>query len=133
MTTPVYVGLCVTSHAAGEQRTFQFDNVTTTGSVSSTWQGAQINSPQYNDPAGMYVVVTDSSGKSKVVANPDPVAATTGTWTLWTIPLSDLTTAGVKTTAVKKLTIGVGDRNNPKAGGTGMVYIDDIGYGHPAQ
>ena len=132
MTAPVYIGLCVTSHAAGEQRTVQFDNITTTGGVTGSWQGAQINSPQYNDVAGLYIVVTDSSGKSKITAHADPAAAAIGAWTLWTIPLSDLTAAGVKMTKVQKLTIGVGDRNSPKAGGTGMLYIDDIGFGHSA-
>jgi hypothetical protein len=33
---------------------------------------------------------------------------------------------------VKKLTIGVGDRASPKAGGTGTIYIDDILIGKPA-
>ena len=28
--------------------------------------------------------------------------------------------------AVKKMVIGVGDRKNPKPGGTGRIYIDDI-------
>jgi hypothetical protein len=41
--------------------------------------------------------------------------------------------AGVQTTAVKSLTIGVGNKAAPKAGGTGTVYIDDIGYGRPAK
>jgi hypothetical protein len=132
MTAPVYIGLCVTSHAAGEQRTFQFDSVSTTGGVTGQWQGAQINSPRYNDAAGLYAVVQDSTGKSKLVTHPDPAAAATGTWTLWTIPLSDLTSAGVKVTSVKSLTIGVGSRSNPQAGGAGMLYIDDIGFGKPA-
>jgi hypothetical protein len=132
MTAPVYIGLCVTSHQAGEQRTFQFDSVSTTGGVSGQWQGAQINSPRYNDAAGLYAVVEDSSGKSKLVTHPDPAAAATGTWTLWTIQLSDLTAAGVKTTKVKKLTIGVGDRSSPTAGGAGTIYIDDIGFGKAA-
>jgi hypothetical protein len=133
MNAPVYIGLCVTSHAAGEQRTFQFDNLSTTGGVTGVWQGAQINAPQYNDPAGLYVVVEDSAGKNKLVAHTDPSAAATGAWTQWKIPLSDLTAAGVKTNKVKKVTIGVGDRTNPKAGGTGMLYLDDLGFGHPAQ
>jgi hypothetical protein len=45
--------------------------------------------------------------------------------------LSDL--AGVNVAAVKKLTVGAGDKANPKAGAAGMLYIDDIGFGHPAQ
>jgi len=30
------------------------------------------------------------------------------------------------------MTIGVGDKANPKTGGAGLLYIDDIGFGHPA-
>jgi len=122
----------VTSHAVGEDRTFQFDSIATTGGVSGPWQGAQINSPRYNDAAGLYAVVEDSTGKSKLVTHPDPAAAATGAWTRWAIPLSDFTSAGVKMTKVKKLTIGVGGRSNPQAGGAGMLYIDDIGFGRPA-
>jgi hypothetical protein len=133
MTGPVYIGICVTSHQAGEQRTMQFDSIATTGNVTGSWLGAQIDGSQYNDPAGLYVIVEDSTGKTKVVAHPDPAAAATGTWTQWAIPLSDFTSAGVKMTKVKKLSIGVGDRSNPKPGATGMLYIDDIGYGHPAK
>jgi hypothetical protein len=44
--------------------------------------------------------------------------------------LSSLT--GVNLKAVKKLAIGVDSRTSPTKGG-GMVYIDDIGFGHPAQ
>jgi hypothetical protein len=132
MTGPVYIGLCVTSHQAGEQRTFQFDNIVTSSGVVGSWQGAQINLPRHNDAAGLYVVVEDSAGVKKVVAHPDPAAAATGTWTQWAIPLSDLTAAGVKATQIKRLTFGVGDRGNPKPDGVGMLYIDDIAYGHPA-
>ena len=132
MADPVLIGICVTSHAVGENRTFQFENIATTGNVTGAWQGAQINSPRYNDAAGLYAVVEDSSGKSKVVVHPDPAAAATGTWTRWAIPLSDFTSAGVKTTKVQKLVIGVGDRSKAKASGAGMLYIDDIGYGTPA-
>ena len=34
MADPVYIGLCVTSHATGELRTFTFDNVSFTGQVA---------------------------------------------------------------------------------------------------
>ena len=68
------------------------------------------------------MTVEDSTGKSKVVVHPDPAAAATGTWTRWAIPLSDFTSAGVKTTKVKKLVIGVGDRSKAKASGAGMLY-----------
>ncbi len=132
MANPVDIGLCVCAHQAGEYRTMQFDNITTTGNVGSTWQGVQINSSPHNDPAGLYVVVTDNAGKSKLEVHADPAATNAANWTQWTIPLSDLTAAGVKTTKIQKITIGVGDKNNSKAGGAGMLFIDDIGYGHPA-
>ena len=133
MTNPVDIGICVTAHQAGEQRTMQFDNITTTGNVTGSWQGAQINSSPHNAPAGLYVAVQDNAGKSKLSVNANPAATNVGTWTQWTIPLSDLTAAGLKTTAIKKITIGIGDRNSPAAGGAGMLFIDDIGFGHPAK
>ena len=40
---------------------------------------------------------------------------------------------GVSLTTVQKITLGVGDRTNPKAGAAGMLYFDDIGYGHPVK
>ena len=45
------------------------------------------------------------------------------------IPLSEF--QGVNLAGVKKMMIGVGDRANPKAGGKGVIYLDDIGFGHP--
>jgi hypothetical protein len=84
-----------------------------------------------NDPAGLYVVVEDKAGKSKTVAQPDPAVTTVSAWTEWRIPFSDL--SGINLAAVKKLTIGVGDKASPKAGGSGMLYIDDIQFGKPVQ
>ncbi len=50
-------------------------------------------------------------------------------WQEWRIPFSDL--VGVNLASVEMLYIGLGDRNNPTAGGTGLIYIDDIQIGHP--
>jgi len=35
-------------------------------------------------------------------------------------------------TKVKRLYIGAGDRTSPQPSGAGLLYIDDIGFGHPA-
>jgi hypothetical protein len=130
----VYIGLCVTSHSANALTTGEFSNVTTTGGVAGAWEVAEIGVAQPGNAADqLYVVVEDSAGKSKVVNHPDPAATTATTWQEWRIPLSEFTSAGVKLTAVKKLTIGVGDRASPTADGAGLLYIDDIGFGHPAQ
>ncbi len=94
--------------------------------------GAQDSSTRHNTPAGLYVVIQDNAGHSKLVVHADPAATNASIWTQWMIPLSDLAAAGVQTTQVRKITIGVGDRNSPKTGGAGLLYIDDIGFGHPA-
>jgi hypothetical protein len=125
MNAPVYIGLCVTSHQGGEQRTFEFDSVSTTGNVTGQWQGAVIESPRSNGAANLYVTVEDSAGKSATVS--DPALVNAAAWTEWKIPLSDL--AGVNLAKVKKLYIGVGDKANPVADGAGRIYIDDICVG----
>ena len=122
MTAPVYIGICVTAHQAGEQRTVQFDGIATTGNVSSTWQGAAIDSPQYNGAAPMYVVVEDSTGKTATATN--ATVGNAAAWTNWKVALKNLT--GVTLSKVKKLYIGVGDRKATAAGGAGIVFIDDI-------
>jgi len=75
------------------------------------------------------VAVEDSAGHVKLLTYPDPAAVQASDWQKWMIPLSDL--AGVNLASVKKLMIGVGDRNKPTAGGKGVIYLDDIGIGHP--
>jgi hypothetical protein len=77
-----------------------------------------------NTPASLYVAVEDASRRVAVVAHPDPAVVSALTWVRWKIPLSRFT--GVNLAAVKKLCIGVGDRNAPTAGGAGKLYIDDI-------
>jgi len=122
MAAPVYIGLCVTSHAPGEQRTFQFDSIKTTGSVTGQWQGAVIASPKYNTAQDLYVAIQDSANKTAVVTNATAVNA--ADWVEVQMPLSSF--SGVNMTKVKKMTIGVGNRNSPAADGSGMLFIDDI-------
>ena len=78
----------------------------------------------------LYVALEDSAGKLVVVTNPNAAAAGTSSWQEWLIPYSDL--AGINLNNVSTIYIGVGDRDNPTAGGTGTVFVDDIGYGKPA-
>ena len=126
MTAPVYIGLAVTSHASGELRSFEFDNVSTTGNVTGAWKVQDVGVPQPNGNGldKLYLVVEDSAGKTAIAKNPDAGAVLSLGWNEWKIPLSDL--AGVNLAKVKKLYIGVGDRANPAAGGGGRIYIDDI-------
>ncbi|OHB55609.1 MAG: hypothetical protein A2173_01495 [Planctomycetes bacterium RBG_13_44_8b] len=123
MLSDVYVGLCLTSHNVNATCTAEFSDVTTAGTVTGNWQSQDIGI-ESNIAEQLYVVVQDSADSSALVKHPDPAATTFGTWTAWNIPLADF--VGVDLQAVKNLAIGVGDRVNPKAGASGMLYIDDI-------
>jgi concanavalin A-like lectin/glucanase superfamily protein/F5/8 type C domain-containing protein len=131
MQDPVLIGLAATSHDATVATNTGISNLSTTGDVAGQWQMAEIGVAQpagSNDPAPMYVAIEDAAGNTAVVAN--PYAAVLSSWQEWLIPLSDF--AGVNLNSVTTMYIGVGDRNTPTAGGSGLVFVDDIGIGQPA-
>jgi len=133
MAANVYVGLVVTSHSAGVLTSGEFSDVATTGNVTGQWQAATVGpeQPEGNAADSLYVAVKDSSGKVQAVTHPAGEAATfMGGWNQWRIAFSDL--SGVNLSRVEKMYIGVGDRSAPSAGGSGLIYIDDIRFGHPA-
>ncbi|UCC99933.1 MAG: discoidin domain-containing protein, partial [Phycisphaerales bacterium] len=89
-----------------------------------------VRSDPNSAPASLYVAVQDSDGIVKVVTHPDGEAAVgIDRWQEWSIPLSALSDAGVNVTQVKTLYIGIGNRDNPVAGGVGRIYIDSITLG----
>jgi hypothetical protein len=132
MTDPVLIGLALTSHNASQATSAQFSNVSFTGNVTGNWQVAEIGAaqPEGNDPASVYVALEDSTGKVAVATHPDAILTARSGWTEWLIPYSDL--AGINLNSVRMMYIGVGDRDNPSAGGMGLIFIDDIGFGKPA-
>ncbi len=73
----------------------------------------------------MYVVLNGTAG----VDNPDANAAQVEDWTEWRISLQDF---GINLTNVNTITIGFGNRTNPAAGGSGMMFFDDIRLYAPA-
>jgi hypothetical protein len=79
----------------------------------------------------LYVALQDSAGRIAVVTLPDAGALSGMDWFRWEIPLSEFSAAGVNVTAVKKMIIGVGDRDAPTPGGSGLLYIDDIRITRP--
>jgi len=79
-----------------------------------------------NDPTPLYVEVQDSAGRVCVAAYPDPQVLAATQWVQWKIPLSQFTSHSLNMKRIKKMYIGVGDRNNPTPGGLGRIYIDDI-------
>jgi len=80
----------------------------------------------YGDAANaaerMYVALNGSA----VVYHSNPDAALIDTWTEWTIDLQEFAAQGVNLANVNTISIGFGDKNNLQAGGSGMVFFDDI-------
>jgi hypothetical protein len=76
-----------------------------------------------NSAEPMYVVLNDSA----VVTNDNPNAAQASEWTDWVIDLKTFADQGVNLTNVDSISLGLGNKSNPQAGGTGIIYFDDIG------
>jgi hypothetical protein len=77
-----------------------------------------------NGSAPLYVVVKDASNRTGTVIHPDSTVVGTAKWTEWKVPLSSFT--GVNLAKVKKISIGLGDKAHPAAGGAGLIFVDDI-------
>ncbi len=77
----------------------------------------------------MYVALNGSA----VVYHDNPDAALIDEWTPWPIDLQEFAAQGVNLANVNTITIGFGDKNNLQAGGSGMVFFDDIRLYRPAQ
>jgi len=70
----------------------------------------------------LYVALNGSA----VVNHDNPDAAQIGTWTRWNIDLQAFADQGVNLTNVDTITLGLGNKQNPAAGGSGTMYFDDI-------
>jgi hypothetical protein len=70
----------------------------------------------------LYVALNGSA----VVNHDNPNAAQTGRWTAWNIDLQAFADQGVNLANVNTIALGLGNRNNPVAGGSGTMYFDDI-------
>mgnify|MGYP001129213339 CR=1 FL=1 len=129
MDATVLIGLAVTSHNVDVLTTAEFFGAST--EAPGPWQVAQIGTDlAFNHLADLYVAIQDTNNRLAVVKHPDPDVVVRSTWEQWRIALSDFT--NVNLGAIKTLYIGVGDRDNPVPDGSGIIFIDDIGVGHPA-
>jgi len=70
----------------------------------------------------MYVALNGSA----TVYHDNPDAALIEEWTEWTIDLQEFAAQGVNLANVNTIAIGFGDKNNLQAGGSGLVFFDDI-------
>jgi hypothetical protein len=125
MGASVYIGLALTSHVDGVQGTAVFSGVQIEGNVTGQWQSQDIGILS-NSAEPVYVEIANANGTSGVVANDDPAATQIDTWTQWRIDLQQFADQGVNLTSVDSISVGIGDKSNPKPGGTGIMYFDDI-------
>jgi hypothetical protein len=125
MDSTVYVGLALTSHDAALTSQAVFSGVQITGTVTGQWQSQDIGISS-NSAESMYVAVGNSTGAPAIVYHEDPAATQIDTWTEWVIDLNQLADQGLNLADVDNISIGIGDRNNPQPGGSGIMYFDDI-------
>jgi len=124
----VYVGLAMSSFQPGQFAEATFTDVQTTGNVAGgTFTTSQDIGIANNTPERLYVTLQDQAGHSAVVSHEDGLEAVNATyWKAWDISLDEFAADGVNLTGVKKIYIGVGDRNAAPSGAVGAIYIDDI-------
>ena len=82
-----------------------------------------------NAAEAMYVVLNGTAA----VTNDNPAAAQKASWTQWNIDLTRFEDQGVNLANVNSITLGLGNRSNPVAGGAGMMYFDDIRLYKPTE
>ncbi|MCP4608730.1 MAG: LamG domain-containing protein [Planctomycetes bacterium] len=128
-------------HAGSQSMPFVFDNsvgkseVTLTLTSNRDWTINGLDTLTIwfrgewtNAAENLYVALNGNA----VVNNDDPDAATRTSWTRWDINLQAFADQGVDLTNVISITLGLGNKNNPVAGGAGLMYFDDIRLYAPA-
>jgi len=68
-----------------------------------------------------------------IVTNDNPDAAQISSWTQWNIDLQAFADQGVNLANINTIALGLGNKNNPQAGGSGTMYFDDIRLYAPSQ
>ena len=79
-----------------------------------------------NAPEPMYVALANANGPTALIYHNNPNATQVTSWTEWRIDLQEFVDQGVDLTKINSITLGLGNRNNPVAGGSGRMYFDDI-------
>jgi len=128
MNDSVHVGLVVTSHNADLLCSASFDELGVlplTAGEFPPW--GYIGDVGLNAPEQLYVALKDGSARVSVVKKSDPNEVTiSDDWKVWNIPLTDFNNPKPDFNDIDKVYIGLGDRDTPTEGGSGVLYIDAI-------
>ncbi|MBC8471701.1 MAG: hypothetical protein H8D56_19745 [Planctomycetes bacterium] len=116
-----------------KQNTAKYSEAELTLSASRDWTEGGVgelslwfHGDTANTSERLYVAVSNTAGSGAVVYHDDSNAATIDTWTEWVIPLQTLANQGIDLTHVDRIALGLGNRSNPAAGGSGKMLFDDI-------
>ena len=124
-----------TIHSGNQSMPFAYDNavgkseatLTLTSNRDWTVNGVNRLTIWYrgsiaNAAEQMYVVLNGTAA----VTSDQPDATQKASWTEWNVDLQEFAGQGGNLSNVNSITLGLGNRNNPVAGGSGMMYFDDI-------
>ena len=114
MTYDNAVGISEATLTLTSNRDWTFNGLNT---LTIWFRGASANAAE-----NLYVALNGSA----VVNHDDSNAAQKGSWVEWNIDLQAFADQGVNLANVNSITLGLGNKNNPVAGGSGMMYFDDI-------
>jgi len=111
--------------------TCNYSEVSTTFAQARDWSGFESFGLYFagvasNQGDKMYVNLEDAGGADATVVYGGSVNDLKNTnWQLWTAGLAQL--SGIDTSAIRKITIGVGDRTGAPSGASGILHIDEVG------
>jgi len=140
---PLYMEQYFSVHSGHQSMPYNYDNnkpdkfkyseATLTLSYPRDWteEGVKVLTLWFygdtdNAPEPMYVAVANANGPTAVVFHDNPNAAQIEAWTEWNIDLQAFADQGVNLANVNTLALGLGNKKNPVAGGSGKMYFDDI-------
>ncbi|MHC4702863.1 MAG: hypothetical protein ACYTFQ_20050, partial [Planctomycetota bacterium] len=121
-------------HGGGQSMPYLYDNANKTSEATLTllwprdWTAEDVTklSLWFRGASGnaadrMFVAVDNAA-----VYHEDPAATQITGWNEWVIELTAFSDQGVNLANVSTITIGIGTKGSPAAGGSGQMYFDDI-------
>jgi DUF1680 family protein/regulation of enolase protein 1 (concanavalin A-like superfamily) len=115
-----------------------YASVTRTLNPSQDWTANNLRSISIyfrgspgNSADKLYLIIEDSAWQESLTVieyDGDPNNLKKEVWTRWDIGIQQLIEANpaLRLTSVKKITLALGNPDNPQPGGSGCIYIDDI-------